>query len=86
MKTGKERKEEVIQECCELLSLVWDTLEESSGRTANDCFCRMTIVNDSNYRNEGIALAWVRETILKRFKEDGTQLAKGFNKETGRPE
>jgi len=64
-------RKEVIKEACEIVGLAYNSIRDYS--TASDCFCRDDI-DDDYYRNDGAAISYVRQAVIKALQEDGYKI------------
>lgn len=71
-------KDDAIREACSIVGLA-NNFVNSAGSHASDCFCPGSPGNvrallmgfESDYRNEGFALAFVRKAVEEKIKRDG---------------
>jgi len=77
-------KKEAIREACAIMALAAHSINNFAH--ASDGFCDLCPAEHSewNYQNEGHIFDYVRKAVLRQLKEDGHEVALGFNPITGK--
>ena len=77
-------RNEAIEQACSIIALAYHSLGDFT--EASDGFCQKCTKNLSDgwqYRNAGNAIAYVRRAVLNQLKQDGHEIASGFDPQTG---
>ena len=71
-------QKEAIREACSIVGLAYYSIDNH--RHASDGFCDRCPVGEwGEYRNDGIALDYVRRAVVEKLQRDGHKIARGFD-------
>ena len=83
---GGMTRDEAIIEACSIVALAYHSIGDYSH--ASDGFCSQcpaatSAYFEADYRNDGRALAFVRQAVVEKLERDGIVIADRFDPETG---